>query len=230
MKTCMMVALFAGLSLSGLAVEKRFQIDPVHSGVQFRIRHLYSTFAGRFNKFEGTLTVDPDKPTTLKVSASVDVTSVDTANGDRDKHLRSLDFFDTDHYTNATFESTQTVVGDVKNAGTVTGKLTIRGITKDVTFQGQLTGYGVDSHGTNRVGFHATTTIRRTDFGVSYNATIPPGVTVLGDDVELILDLEAIEEKTATTAETKTPSKSVAPSKAPAQKTSKTPDAPRKKQ
>lgn len=179
--------------LAGAAEEKTFQIDPVHSSVQFRIRHLYSIFAGRFNKFEGTISGDPAAPASLRVTASVDVASIDTANADREKHLRTPDFFDTEHHPVATFVSTKATVGEMKDSGMVTGKMTIHGITKDVTFSGQFLGHGTDPRGANRAGFHATTTINRADFGLAYNSTMTNGVTVLGTDVELILDLEAIE-------------------------------------
>ncbi len=191
------ISLFAGLMLAtaGQAEEKQFQIDPVHSSVQFRVRHLYSMFSGRFDKFEGTISGDPDNPTTMKVSASVDIASIDTANADREKHLRTPDFFDAANHPTATFVSTSTSLGDTKDAGAVTGNLTIRGITKEVTFKGQFLGHGVDPRGAHRAGFHATATINRMDFGVAYNATLTNGVTMLGNDVELILDIEAIEAK-----------------------------------
>jgi len=183
------------LGTTGLAGDRYFQIDPVHSSVQFRLRHLYSTFVGRFNKFDGTISGDPANPLTMKVSATVDVTSIDTANGVREKHLRSPDFFDTDHHPVATFESNKTTLSDKKNAGTVTGKLTIRGISKEVTFQGEFLGSGAGMQGGDRAGFHATTTINRFDFGVAYNGALTNGLPMLGSDVELILDIEAVEVK-----------------------------------
>ncbi|MEI6808106.1 MAG: YceI family protein [bacterium] len=194
--------------ITGAAEQKIFQIDPVHSSVQFRIRHLYSIFSGRFNKFEGTISGDPAAPASLRVTASVDVTSIDTANADREKHLRTPDFFDTEHHPIATFISTKVTVGELKDSGMVTGKMTIHGVTKDVTFSGQFLGHGTDPRGASRAGFHATTTINRADFGLAYNSTMTNGVTVLGTDVELILDLEAIEVNAAVASGSKQPAAS----------------------
>ncbi|MEI6563809.1 MAG: YceI family protein [bacterium] len=200
MKKFVIAVLLSGtmMGITGLAEDRVFQIDPVHSSVQFRIRHLYSTVVGRFNKFDGTISGDPANPASMKVSASVDVTSIDTANGAREKHLRSPDFFDTDHHPTATFESTKTTLGNKKDSGSVTGKLTIRGITKDVTFQGQFLGSGVAPQSRDRAGFHATTTLNRFDFGVAFNGALTNGMTLLGNEVELILDIEAVETSAAT--------------------------------
>jgi len=209
MKRFISVALLSVLvpGTSGFAGEKTFQIDPVHSSVQFRIQHLYSTFVGRFDKFEGTISGDPEKPATLKVSASVDVTSIDTANADREKHLKSPDFFDTAKNPVATFVSTGTVLAKKENSGTVTGKLTIRGITKEVTFTGQFLGHGPDPKGVDHAGFHATTTINRVDYGVVFASTPVNGITLLGNDVELILDLDATEVRAVTEVKAATTAK-----------------------
>ncbi len=195
MKKMAMVLLLAGslAGTSGWAAERTFQIDPVHSSVQFRIRHLYSMFVGRFNKFDGTISGDPADPASLKVTARVDVTSIDTANGAREKHLRTPDFFDTDRYPMATFETVKTTPGAKQNAGAVTGKLTLRGVTKDVTLKGDFLGSGMGMQGPDRAGFHATATINRFDFGLAYNGALTNGLTMLGSEVELILDIEAVE-------------------------------------
>lgn len=111
----------------------------------------------------------------------------------RDKHLLTPDFFDAGKYLTATFESTKTTLGDTKDTGAVTGKLTIRGITKEVTFKGKFTGSGPGPQGGTVAGFHASTTLSRMDFGVAYNGTLTNGMTMIGTDVELILDIEATE-------------------------------------
>lgn len=195
-KMVMTLVLLGSIAGTGLAGDRTFQIDPVHSSVQFRIRHLYTTFVGRFDKFDGTLSGDPANPASLKVKATVDVTSIDTFNSVREKHLRSPDFFDTEHHPVATFESTKTTLGEKKDTGTVTGKLTIRGVTREVTFTGQFLGSGVGLQGGgDRAGFHATTTINRFDYGVAFNGALPNGLPMLGSDVELILDIEAADTK-----------------------------------
>jgi len=195
MKKMAMALLVAGsfAGTTGWAAERTFQIDPVHSSVQFRIRHLYSTFVGRFNKFDGTISGDPADPASLRVSARVDVASIDTANGAREKHLRTPDFFDADHYPMATFESVKTTPGEKQDSGAVTGNLTLRGVTKAVTFKGQFLGSGTGMQGPDRAGFHATTVINRFDYGLAYNGALTNGLTMLGADVELILDIEAVE-------------------------------------
>ncbi|NQT92439.1 MAG: YceI family protein [Lentisphaerae bacterium] len=173
--------------------DKYYEIDPAHSSVGFRIRHLYSSVAGRFNKFSGTISGDFDDPATLKITGHVDVNSVDTAVAGRDIHLRKPDFFNTAKFPDATFKSTGVKVNEDGDSGEVTGDLALMGITKKVTFKGRFLGHGPDHKGGQRAGFHATATIDKRDFGITYNATLPHGITVLGEKVELILDLEAIE-------------------------------------
>jgi polyisoprenoid-binding protein YceI/peroxiredoxin len=194
MNTKTIFSLVLGVMLVGVAQaeEKYFEIDPVHSGLSFEIRHLYSTFRGRFNSFSGKLWGDPEDPTTLRVSAKVDVGSVDTASEGRDKHLRTPDFFDVKLFPAATFESTSAAVKN-GNLGTVTGNLTIRKLTKEVVFEGEFTGYGPDHKKGHRAGFRATAVIDRRDFGIKFNGELPNGVTVLGNEVKLLLDIEAIE-------------------------------------
>lgn len=192
---CARMALAAILVTTGVArgEEKYYEIDPAHSGVGFRIRHLYSSVVGRFNKFSGTLSGDFEDPATLKVLGYVDVNSVDTAVAGRDVHLRNPDFFNTEKFPDATFKSTSVKALKDGAGAEVTGDLTLMGTTKKVTFRGKFLGSGPDHRGGQRAGFHAAATIDKRDFGITYNATLPHGITVLGEDVELILDLEAIE-------------------------------------
>ena len=174
------------------AEEKTFAIDSVHSSVLFKVRHLYSTLVGRFNKFDGQIVADDDKQTLVSVFAEVDILSVDTANGAREKHLLNADFFDSVKFPKATFKSTKIIKGK-DNKGTVVGDLTIRGVTKEVEFVGEFLGYGIDHKKGHRAGFHAVATIARADFGITYNFTLASGLKVLGDNVELELNIEAIE-------------------------------------
>jgi polyisoprenoid-binding protein YceI/peroxiredoxin len=191
-KTILSLLLGLAVAASVQAEQKYFEIDPVHSSVSFNIRHLYSTFRGRFNSFSGTIEGDLADPVSLRVSASVDVGSVDTANSGRDDHLRTPDFFDVKIFPVATFESTGAAVKK-GNRGTVTGNLTIRKVTKEIVFEGEFLGYGPDHKKGNRAGFHATAKIDRRDFGVNFNGELPDGRTMLGNEVELILDLEVIQ-------------------------------------
>ena len=178
---------------------KTFELDPVHSCVLFRIQHLYTMFTGRFNAFSGSITGDPDDPSSLRVTAEVDILSVDTANKDRETHLLTPDFFDAKRFAVARFTSTRTVPGENKTAQ-VTGNLTIRDVTREVTFAVKFLGYGPDHAKGKRAGFHAETRINRQDFGVSYPGKMPDGRVVLGDEVDLILEIEAIEKEAAAPA------------------------------
>lgn len=196
----LLVSLCILTGLTAQAEQKTFVIDPVHSGLGFRVRHLYSTFPGRLNSFSGTITCDTNDLTTTTVQATVDVTSIDTGNADRDKHLRSADFFNVAAFPKASFASTQAVPGP-DNALTVRGKLTIRDVTADITFQGKVLGYGVDHKGVKRVGYHGEGTLDRTTFGVSYNMALPTGLTVVGTEVTLVLDIEAVEADPAAAAQ-----------------------------
>jgi polyisoprenoid-binding protein YceI len=176
------------------AETKTFEIDPVHSSITFKIRHLYSTFTGRFNSFSGTISGDMANPETLKVVATVNVGSVDTANADRDKHLSADEIFNVKAFPSAQFESTKITVLD-KKKGKVTGRFTLHGVTTDVTFEGEFLGVGPGPDGKARAGLSAKTTIDKTAFGIGFNYTLPNGLKVLGDKVELIINLEAIEAK-----------------------------------
>lgn len=183
----------AGLAHAG---PKTYELDPVHSCVLFRLSHLYTQFTGRFNTFSGVITGDPADPASFQVKAEVAITSIDTANKTRETHLLSPDFFDAAKFAKATFVSTRTVPGK-ENTAQVTGKLTIRDVAREVTFDTKLLGHGPDMKGVPRVGLHAETRINRRDFGVSFGGSLPNGVPMLGDEVTLILDLEAFEKTPA---------------------------------
>ena len=187
----LLLALFA-LAVTAVAEEKTFTIDPVHSAVAFRIRHLYTMFAGRFNTFSGTITGDPDNPSSFRVTAEVDAASVDTANKGRDDHLRNRDFFDVKKFPKARFTSTKTVLKGEKKAE-VHGELELLGKKLPLVFEVEFLGYGIDHRKGKRIGFHAEGKIDRAAFGMNYNFKLPSGLTVLGNEVKLILEIEAIE-------------------------------------
>lgn len=172
--------------------ETKFAIDPVHSGLNFRIRHLYTMLPGRFDSLSGTITCDTNDLKSTKVHGSVDVASISTANADRDKHLRTADFFNVEKFPVATFESTEVVPG-ADHALTIRGVMTLHGVTADVVFEGRVLGYGVGMKGEKRVGYQGKCTIDREKFGVSYNAPLASGIMAMGKEVELTLDIEAIE-------------------------------------
>jgi polyisoprenoid-binding protein YceI len=165
-------------------------IDPVHSEVGFSVRHFgVSKVRGRFDKFEGTI-VTADDPFASIVNASIDVTSINTNQEQRDAHIRSADFFDVENHPAMTFVST----GIKQDGGEyiLEGDLTIRGTTKPVALALELSGFGPDPYGGTRVGFSATGEINRNDFGVSFNGPIPgvPGGVILSDKVTISLEIE----------------------------------------
>lgn len=165
-----------------------YQLDPAHSKVGFEVTHLViSTVEGRFTKFDGSLDLaEPfDKST---VAVNVDTTSVDTGNGKRDDHLKSADFFDTAKFPTMTFNGTE--IKGTPASFTLTGDLTIHGITKKVTFDAKYLGTVGDGHGNQKAAFQATARIKRKDFGLTWNSLVEAG-PVVGDDVTLDLRVQA---------------------------------------
>jgi len=168
-----------------------YQVDPVHSSVNFVARHLVgSKVRGRFTRFEGTITVGDD-PLASSVEATIDAASVDTHEPARDEDLRSANFLDVEHYPTITFRSTG--LRPSGDAYVLEGDLTIHGVTRRVELALEYHGYGPDPFGGTRAGFTATTTISRKDFGLTYNAVIEAGRVVVGDAVTVTLEIEAIK-------------------------------------
>ena len=184
------VALF---SLPLLAGTTTYKIDPKHSDAQFEVTHLMiSTVRGEFHGINGTVVYDDADVSKSSVEVTIDATSVDTREPDRDKDLRSDHFFDTANHPTMTFKSTK-----VESAGAgklkVTGELTIRGNTKPVVLEVSVPKPAIkDPWGLQRTAISGTTKINRQDFGVSWNKTLDSGGVVVGDDVDITLDVEMI--------------------------------------
>ena len=176
------------LPLAAFATE--YQIDTGHSSVNFKVRHLVSKTTGKFDKFTGTIDHTPGKPDTWKVVAHIDAASIDTNEPKRDKHLRSTDFFDTDKFKELTFESTGVKDANDKTAN-VEGKLTIHGVTKPVILAVEMGGEGTDPWGNHSIGFTATTKLNRKDYGLTWNKALEAGGFLVGDDIEIVLEIEA---------------------------------------
>ncbi|WP_310529734.1 YceI family protein [Nocardioides sp.] len=169
-----------------------YTLDTAHTRLGFVARHAMVTkVRGQFGAFEGTASIDTATPANSKIDLTIDVTSVDTGNGDRDGHLKSGDFFDTETYPSIRFVSTDvTRDGDV---WAVTGDLTIKDVTKPVTIDFEQTGSALDPFGNTRVGFEGETTVNRKDFGLTWNAALETGGVLVSDKVKLEFDISAIK-------------------------------------
>jgi polyisoprenoid-binding protein YceI len=173
-----------------------YNIDPNHSNMGFTIRHIFSKVPGHFTKFEGTIVYDTADVTKSTVNVSIDTASIDTNVPDRDKDLRSSSFFEVEKFPKITFASTK-VKSVAANKLQVEGTLTIKGVAKPVTLDVDVLGMGPDAWGGYRSGFEARTKINRMDYGVSWNKVIEGGGTLLGEDVEILLNVEAVKPKPA---------------------------------
>ena len=171
------------------AAPETYKIDPVHSTIGFKIRHLVANVTGRFVDVSGSITVDPDHPETSSVEATIKVASIDTSNARRDTHLKSPDFFDAAKFEDMTFKSKSVKQLD-KETADVTGDLTIHGVTKEVVLHVKFLGKANGPNGSPQTGWEATTKINRTDFGLVWNKVIE-GISMVGDDVEINLEIES---------------------------------------
>ncbi|NLI67833.1 MAG: YceI family protein [Bacilli bacterium] len=168
-----------------------WNVDASHTTVSFVVKHMMVTkVRGTFSDIEGKIEGDPENFENAKVTFRVGVDSIDTKNEDRDNHLRSADFFDVENHPNMTFESKKIEkVGD--NQYKLTGDLTIRGTTKETTFDVEYLGKGTNPWGVEVVGFEARATISRKEFGLTWNQALETGGVLVSDDVKIEIDLEA---------------------------------------
>ena len=170
-----------------------FVIDKAHSEAVFQVRHLITKVRGRFGDFEGKIEFDEQRPDVSSVSVSIDTASIDTSEPDRDKHLRSDDFFGVETHPTITFKSTR-VVKKSPSSFDVVGNLTIHGITKEVTLPVAYLGVAKDPWGKERAGFESEITINRKDFGLAWNAALETGGFLVGDDVKISLSIQAVAQ------------------------------------
>jgi len=167
-------------------------LDASHSEVGFSVRHLgISKTRGRFGAFSGTLQIDAENPSNSSVEVEIDASSIDTKDAGRDEHLRGADFFDVESHPTLAFRSTA-VRGDGAD-WVVEGELTIRGVTRPVVLETELVGLEKDPWGNERVGFAATTEVNREDFGLTWNAALETGGVLVGKNVKIHLDVEAVK-------------------------------------
>jgi polyisoprenoid-binding protein YceI len=171
-----------------------YKLDPAHSSAQFTVRHMMITnVRGGFTSVNGEVVHDPDNPNNSSIDVTIDASTVRTLDDQRDAHLRSADFLDVEKFPTITFKSKKIEPagdGELK----VTGALTIHGVTKDVVLNVEgPTAEGKDPWGNIRIGASATTKIRRSDFGLVYNAALEAGGVLIGDDVKLDLEVSLIK-------------------------------------
>lgn len=167
-----------------------YTIDPVHSNVGFAVRHAMVTKVhGTFNDFESSFTVDGDK---VEGTVTIKTDSIDTANAQRDGHVKSADFFDVENYPEMTFTITGAEVGD-GTEGTVTGDLTIKGVTKSVSLNVEVLGVKEDQNGDTRLGFEASTKVNRKDFGIDFQAPLNGGGVLVGEKIDIVIEGSAIK-------------------------------------
>jgi polyisoprenoid-binding protein YceI len=180
-------ALLAGV-LPATAAD--FALDRAHSFVQFQVRHLaISKVRGEFNDFTASFSYEPGKPETWRAEATIQVASIDTENEDRDNHLRSEDFFHAEKYPTITFVSTGVEMED-ETRGKLMGDLTIRGVTLPVVLDLEVRGMVKDPWGNTKAGFAAEGKIDRKDFGLTWHKVLETGGLVVGDEVEIIMEIQ----------------------------------------
>jgi polyisoprenoid-binding protein YceI len=177
-----------------LAHADTWQIDPAHTNVEFTVRHMMiSNVKGQFQKTAGTITANGNDAASAKIDATIDASSVDTRVERRDMHLKSPDFLDVAKYPTITFKSTK-VEADGPNKWKVTGDLTLHGVTKPVVLDVESSGAPVSMGGKTHAGASATTKIKRSDFGLTWNKALEAGGVMVGDEVAISIDVEAIKQ------------------------------------
>lgn len=171
-----------------------WKIDPVHTTAEFKVRHMMITnVKGQFTGVTGVLTLDEQDATKSHVETSIDAASINTREADRDTHLKSADFLDVEKFPTLTFSSSR-ITRTGEDELEVEGDLTIHGVTRKVVFDVEgPTPPGKDPWGNTRIGWTATTKINRKDFGLNWNAVLETGGILVGDDVTLTLDVEAVK-------------------------------------
>ena len=196
MQRALIIAGFIGMmAIQPAMAQSTWDIDPAHSAAQFQVRHLMiSNVRGEFGKISGKVTFDGKNYATVKAEAAIEVASINTREPKRDDHLRSADFFDAASYPKITFKSKR-VEGVSGRKFTLVGDLTIRGTTKEVALRVEATPIVKGMGGETRIGAQATTKVNRQDFGVKWNRTLDGGGVVVGDEVQITLDLELIQAK-----------------------------------
>lgn len=195
LRTLLVSSLLATSIFGSTAYADVYKIDPDHSTVGFKIRHLaISSVPGRFGKFDGTVEFDPKNVASSKTEALIQVGSVDTDQPKRDDHLRSPDFFDAAKFPEMKFKSRE-VKSLSPESFKVVGDLTIKNVTKPVELTVEYQGTAKDPYGNERAAFTASTKLNRKDFGLTWSKLLDSGALVVGDEVTVNLEIEGIKQK-----------------------------------
>ena len=167
-----------------------YNVDPAHSNVGFEVRHMgIATVRGKFGTFEGKIDASGEAPV---LEGSVDVSTVDTGEANRDGHLKGPEFFDTDQHPQISFHSTGTGAGTDGHV-TLSGEITIKGTTKPIELTGEIAENGQDPWGNERIGLELEGTIDRREFDLKWNQTLPNGNMLVADDVKLLINVSAVK-------------------------------------
>ena len=185
--------LLAVLFIASPAWAATYKIDPDHSTVGFKIRHLLSNVRGTFDQFEGSFDYEPGKPEAWSAEATLQAAGINTNVKQRDEHLRSADFFDAAEYPTLTFKS-EKVTDATETTAKLHGVLSLHGVEKPVALDLEVHGVANDPWGNTRAGFTATTKINRKDFGLAWNQVLEKGQLLVGEDVEVTLEIEGIKQ------------------------------------
>ena len=176
------------------ATTTTYNIDKAHSEVTFQVRHLLTKVRGRFSDFAGTIQYDEARPENSVVEFTIQATSIDTSEKDRDTHLRSADFFEVEKFQTLTFQS-HSIARKGTNQFNLTGDLTMHGVTRPVSLDVEFLGKAKDPWGNERIAFEAETTVNRKDYGLHWNAALETGGFLVGDEVKISLSIQAVPGK-----------------------------------
>jgi polyisoprenoid-binding protein YceI len=171
-----------------------YVVDKTHSEALFTIKHLMSRVTGRFSDLSGSIAVDVANPAASSVEFTINAASIDTNAADRDKDLRSPNFFDVEKYPTISFKSSK-VTPAGKDKFTVEGSLTMHGVAKQVSLPVEFLGFGKDPWGNDKAGFAVETVLNRKDYGLNWNKALDQGGFLLGDEVKVVISLEAAKKK-----------------------------------
>ncbi len=171
---------------------RTWQIDPVHSSAAFAVRHLMiSKVRGQFKEFSGTITTPANETIPTSIEATINAASIDTREAQRDGHLRSADFFDVEHHPHITFKSSR-ITANGKDRFIAHGSLTMHGVTKQIEMPGQVEGQVKDPYGKDRAAYSASLKLSRKEYGLVWNQAMETGGVMVGDDIEVTLEIEAV--------------------------------------